>query len=1075
MRPVLLALALGAALCARAAAQDLRPFDDAPLHAVAFVDAREGWAVGDEGVVWHTIDGGKTWERQPTGVRASLRGVQFLNPYTGWVAGREELPGGGSAGVLLFTRDGGLKWQRVTLNALPGLNRVRFLDNKTGFLAGDCTDQHPSGVFATSDSGRTWAPLAGPRGTSWLAADFSDPQTGALGGAWNRLAMMRRDTVVMVDEDTLGGRSLRGLQLAGKMGFAVGHGGLVLVNEDTSKPVWGYADLKLPAEVRAGWDFHAVACLDRHVWVAGRPGSVLLHSPNRGGTWEVVRTRQPLPLNGVFFLDEQHGWAVGEFGAILATEDGGKTWEVQRRGGGRAAVLLVHARPGGVPLETVAGLGGDEGYLTAAVRVVAPDPATAAPARSAEAHRFAAAVRSAGGGAGESLWQFPLPQHLAGGDKAALLKGWDGRHGGRAAEELLRQLVLALRVWRPEVVVTDAAAGADATPADALIVEAVRAAFDQAADEKAFPEQVEQLGLQPWKAGKLYARSEAKGQVVFDATEALDRLGASPRDFAEPAAGLIAEGPAALPTQRHYTLLAARMEGAASHRSLMQGVMLAPGGEARRALGEAVELTPERRKAIYARRNLKAVAELPADGLGDGNKLLAQVGPALESLSEEQGAPAAFAIAQQYARAGQWALAREVMRLTLERYPAHPLSAEACRWLIRHAASSEARRRQELGQYLVLQTVSYEASAREREGAMPGADGELIGKPPGKPTGPIRFETKTPDLRLAVVADSESGVMQDRAATRRWYEGGLALEPKLASFGPLFSNDPATLFSLHAARRSLGDFDEPRKWYAKFSSRQPAGPWRDAAQAELWLVNRTGAAPRPVAPCRQTEARPFLDGKLDDPCWQAMKPLPLLDAGRGKKDEARLRQAGLPADDLTAEYPTEVYLAYDREYLYLGLRCRHPAERHVAPVKVRPRDPDLRPYDRVSLMLDLDRDYATYFHLQIDQRGCVSEEFCQDGARDRSWNPRWFVACHSGRDGWQAEAALPLAEVTGDPVTIGKAWACNVVRVVPGRGVQALSLPADAEPRGEGMGLLMFTPDTRRAAADGVPSMPRVP
>src|SRR5262249_7348572 len=129
MRPCLLALALSALSAFPARGDDLRNFDDAALHAVQFVDENEGWAVGDDGVVWHSIDGGQMWERQPTGVRASLRSVHFLNPYTGWIAGREELPHGqGSVGVLLFTQDGGLKWERVGTNALPGLNRIRFVD-----------------------------------------------------------------------------------------------------------------------------------------------------------------------------------------------------------------------------------------------------------------------------------------------------------------------------------------------------------------------------------------------------------------------------------------------------------------------------------------------------------------------------------------------------------------------------------------------------------------------------------------------------------------------------------------------------------------------------------------------------------------------------------------------------------------------------------------------------------------------------------------------------------------------------------------------------------------------------------
>src|SRR5437763_7740933 len=83
-----------------ATAEPPKNFGDAPLRAVCFVDRNEGWAAGDDGAAWHTIDGGNTWDRQPTGVRGSLRAIHFLNPFTGWMVGREELPnGGGSTGV----------------------------------------------------------------------------------------------------------------------------------------------------------------------------------------------------------------------------------------------------------------------------------------------------------------------------------------------------------------------------------------------------------------------------------------------------------------------------------------------------------------------------------------------------------------------------------------------------------------------------------------------------------------------------------------------------------------------------------------------------------------------------------------------------------------------------------------------------------------------------------------------------------------------------------------------------------------------------------------------------------------
>src|SRR5262249_27488186 len=69
-------------------AQDLPHSGDAGLRSIQFVDDNEGWAAGDDGVVWHTINGGKNWERQSTGTRASLRCVHFLNPYSGWAVGR---------------------------------------------------------------------------------------------------------------------------------------------------------------------------------------------------------------------------------------------------------------------------------------------------------------------------------------------------------------------------------------------------------------------------------------------------------------------------------------------------------------------------------------------------------------------------------------------------------------------------------------------------------------------------------------------------------------------------------------------------------------------------------------------------------------------------------------------------------------------------------------------------------------------------------------------------------------------------------------------------------------------------
>lgn len=1019
MRAILLALAVTVGLALPAPAADLRNFEDAALHAVQFVDRNEGWAVGDEGVIWHTIDGGRTWERQPSGVRASLRSVHFLNPFTGWIVGRDQLPnGGGSAGVMLVTRDGGLKWRTVSANLMPGLNQIRFFDDKVGVVIGDGTDSFPTGVFTTNDGGRSWKPMPGPRCPTWLAADFQDAQTGVLAGAWSRLATLRQGVLGAADVELLSGRTIHGVQLMGKDAVAVGQGGLGLLSHGSAGDRWGFADLKLPDEVKSCCDFHAVHAKGDHIWVAGRPGSIILHSADRGLNWSMQATGQSLPLNGVFFLDGQRGWAVGEFGTVVGTTDGGQNWAVQRRGGQRSAALFIHARSTEVPVDTLAVLGGEDGYLTTSIRVTASDPASASLDRASEAATLSCAVREVGGAAGETLWQFPLPQHLAQADKGELIQSWNHLRGDRAAEQLLRQLVLALRIWQPEVIVTDHPDGkVTGSSVDALIAEAVHEAYARAADPRAFPEQIEKLGLKPCAAGKLYGcwQERATANVTLDLTEARPRLQATVRDFAAPAASLLADTAVTLPTQRYFRLFEARMEGAAGHRDLMQGVALAPAGTARRAQVEVAEAAPDIEKAIRSRRNLQTLAETPAGALTDPDKLLAQIGPSLALLPDDQAAAAAFTVANQFARIGQWTLAREAFLLMVDRFPAHPLSADAYRWLVRYQSSSEARRRQELGQFMVTTNI------QTREAPKP-ADA-----PANTPT------------KLETVGERRLRLLSDLVDARKWYEGSLLIEDRLAAFGPLYAADPAAQFCLQAARRNLGKFEEAQQWYTRFKADHPTGPWHDAAAAELWLLNRAGSPPKPVANCRQTGTRPFLDGKLDDVCWQDLKPIGLKNA----------------VGDTTREYATEAWLAYDKDFLYLALRCKHPVDRHVDPVKPRRRDADLRPYDRVSLLLDLDRDYNTCFHLQIDQRGCVFE----DCWGDHTWNPRWFVAVHSEETCWQIEAAIPMIELTGDPVTVGKAWACNVVRVLPGRGVQAFSTPADVQPRPEGMGLLLFTPD----------------
>jgi photosystem II stability/assembly factor-like uncharacterized protein len=1045
--------------------------EDAALYAVQMVDAKEGWAVGEEGVIWHTIDGGQNWERQPTGLRASLRSLYFLNPYVGWVAGREELPHGGAAGVLLFTKDGGCTWKRLFEGALPPLNRVRFRDAKHGLLLGEGTDQLPTGILRTNDGGRTWKPVPGPFCPSWLDGDFCDDEMAPLTGVWGRLATLHQDLLKAADVENLGGRSICAVQpLSNQRVLAVGQGGLVLWSQSRGA-AWGFADLKLPAQTLASWDFHALAAVGEHVWVVGRPGSVLLRSDDGGRTWKLTKTGQPLPLHGVCFLDEYRGWAVGELGCILHTEDGGLTWKAQHRGGQRAAVLFIHAQPAALPVETVSLLGEESGWLAAGLWVAGPDPKSAAPGQAGAGPRFADALRLAGGAAGELLWQLPLPQHLADADREQVLRTWDQLHGGKAAEQLLRQLVLALRLWRPDVIVTDSpTVGQGKLAAAALVAEAVHAAFQQAADPSAFPEQLEQLDLKPWRPARVFAlwdRAE-NAQLIVDSNQLCPRLRATPREFALPALNLLPKGSkdddslkGSLPSRRLYRLLDG--EAPIGGHDPFEGLPVPAAGVARRALPPMTEPSADEDKAMRARRTLEELAEAlnqPANaGRAPKDQLLAQVKPMLDQLPPDQGAAAAFGLANQYARAGNWPQAQQLFLLMADHYPADPLTADAYRWLIRHNTSSEVRRRYELGQFLSKRQISFTqpggalSDIVPTETKMPRVGIFAVPREAGsenrdqkagdKEEGPGNKATAKPKPRTAPVVKGTELVQQasvtflaNPAEARQAWQMSLEMGKRLDGLGRLFGGDPAIQFCLQSARRQLGDFQGAEAWYRRFYASDAAPTWRSLAAQELWLLDRQGLPPRPLLYCRHTDTRPLLDGNFEDACWQGLKPVVLQNA----------------VHDTTKDYHTEVRLAYDQAFLYLALRCTHPPEHHLPPAKSRQRDADLRPYDRVYLLLDLDRDYSTYFRLQVDQRGCVAE----DCWGDAGWNPKWYVAVRSTQTSWQIEAAIPLMELTGQPVTPNSAWAVNIIRVLPGRGVQAWLLPADVQPRPEGMGLMMF-------------------
>jgi hypothetical protein len=146
-------------------------------------------------------------------------------------------------------------------------------------------------------------------------------------------------------------------------------------------------------------------------------------------------------------------------------------------------------------------------------------------------------------------------------------------------------------------------------------------------------------------------------------------------------------------------------------------------------------------------------------------------------------------------------------------------------------------------------------------------------------------------------------------------------------------------------------------------------------------------------------------------------------------------------------------IAHDADFLYLAVRCRQaPGARYEAASGPRVRDADLTGQDRVDVLLDLDRDYATYYRLTIDHRGWTADSCCGDN----TWDPRWFVAARTADGFWTVEAAIPLGQLSGSVPAVGTVWALGVQRTVPGVGFQSWTSPASTGIMPQGFGYLIF-------------------
>lgn len=236
------------------------------LYGIFFIDANNGWAVGDAGTIIHTTNGGSSWEKQTSGSLEDFSAVVFFDVNSGWVTG--------SNGIILHTTNGGTNWVSQA-NPLSGksstIKGLSFVDANIGWASTIFTILH------TTDGGTNWTvqvDSVGPCGD----LSFSDANNGFVSGLDGMLWHTTNGGTTWIEKAS----GIRNMLMA------------------ISNPVTNRC-------CTVGDAGHIFTTTDGINWVKQSSGTNNL-------------------LIEVDFADANNGWAVGVNNTILHTADGGTTW-----------------------------------------------------------------------------------------------------------------------------------------------------------------------------------------------------------------------------------------------------------------------------------------------------------------------------------------------------------------------------------------------------------------------------------------------------------------------------------------------------------------------------------------------------------------------------------------------------------------------------------------------------------------------------------------------------------------------------------------------------------------------------
>ncbi len=160
-----------------------------------------------------------------------------------------------------------------------------------------------------------------------------------------------------------------------------------------------------------------------------------------------------------------------------------------------------------------------------------------------------------------------------------------------------------------------------------------------------------------------------------------------------------------------------------------------------------------------------------------------------------------------------------------------------------------------------------------------------------------------------------------------------------------------------------------------------------------------------------------LDGVLDEEIWQRQTAM------------TGFRQY-FPSDTVSAKYETEVFLAYDNQFIYLAAKCKSAGNDFRA--NSLKRDYRFFDSDNVAFVFDSFSDKTNGYMFGMNAFGVRREALISNGGRQRqdfdgSWDNKWDGESKQYDDYWICEMAIPFKTLRFNSGT--KQWRFNAYRL----------------------------------------------